>query len=158
MKKHRLVRWGVLVLLTFVIGSVVSPIAGNNVTGIYSAHAKQRQLLDQEIAIMVGMKINPHWVKQQAAQGNLIYGVVKPSDTAPDGMQDYSYLATSDEGAKIYLFFKVVDHRVIIRYANHGTKLHTKIIPTRKLVKQTYRTAKQRHQVDKDVSSLKTEQ
>lgn len=158
MRKHHLFRWGVLVLLAIIIGSGgVSPIAGNNVTRIPSAHAKQRQLLDQQIAILVGLKINPHWVKQQASQGNLIYGVVKPSDTAPDGMQDYSYLATADEGAKIYLFFKVVDNRVIIRHANHGSKLHTKIMPLSKLARQTYRTKKQRRQVDKYVNSLKTE-
>lgn len=140
MKRQRLVELMLFASVALMIGSVATIPVTHFPMGMIEAHAKQRQLLDQQIAILVGLKIDPHWVKQQASQGNLIYGVVKPSDTAPDGMQDYSYLATTDESAKIYLFFKVVDNRVIIRYANHGTKLHTKIIPLSKLARQTYRT------------------
>lgn len=96
MKRQRLVELMLFASVALMIGSVATIPVTHFPMGMIEAHAKQRQLLDQQIAILVGLKIDPHWVKQQASQGNLIYGVVKPSDTAPDGMQDYSYLATTD--------------------------------------------------------------
>ena len=127
-----------------------------------TVQAKKRQhhipkLLDQQVAILVGLDVNPKWVQQQSSKGKLIYGVVKPSDTVPDGVKDYSFLSTDSEGEGIYLFFKTENNRVTIKYANHGNKLHTKTVTLSHLVNQLYRTKSQRQRVDSYVSSLRTE-
>ena len=115
-------------------------------------------LLDQQIAILVGLDINPNWVKEQSAADSLIYGIVKPDDTVPAGInEDYSYLVTSNRDKEISLFFKADKKKVTIKYANHGEKLHTKTVPLARLVEQSYRTKKQRQQVNKYVSALRTE-
>lgn len=115
-------------------------------------------LLDQQIAILVGLDINPNWVKEQSAADSLIYGIVKPDDTVPAGInEDYSYLVTSNRDKEIYLFFKADKKKVTIKYANHGEKMHTKTVPLSRLVEQSYRIKKQRQQVNKYVSALRTE-
>lgn len=115
-------------------------------------------LLDQQIAILVGLDINPNWVKEQSAADSLIYGIVKPDDTVPAGInEDYSYLITSNRDKEISLFFKADKKKVTIKYANHGEKLHTKTVPLSRLVEQSYRIKKQRQQVNKYVSALRTE-
>lgn len=115
-------------------------------------------LLDQQIAILVGLDINPNWVKEQSAADSLIYGIVKPDDTVPAGInEDYSYLVTSNRDKEISLFFKADKKKVTIKYANHGEKLHTKTVPLSRLVEQSYRIKKQRQQVNKYVSALRTE-
>ena len=115
-------------------------------------------LLDQQIAILVGLDINPNWVKEQSAADSLIYGIVKPDDTVPAGInEDYSYLVTSNRDKEISLFFKADKKKVTIKYANHGKKLHTKTVPLSRLVEQSYRAKKQRQQVNKYVSALRTE-
>ena len=127
-----------------------------------TVQAKKRRhhmptLLDQQVAILVGLDVNPKWVQQQSSKGKLIYAVVKPSDTVPDGVKDYSFLSTDSEGEGIYLFFKTENNRVTIKYANHGNKLHTKTVTLSHLVNQLYRTKSQRQRVDNYVSSLRTE-
>ena len=115
-------------------------------------------LLDQQIAILVGLDINPNWVKEQSAADSLIYGIVKPDDTVPAGInEDYSYLVTSNRDKEISLFFKADKKKVTIKYANHGEKMHTKTVPLSRLVEQSYRIKKQRQQVNKYVSGLRTE-
>ncbi|PIN29756.1 hypothetical protein DB324_08750 [Limosilactobacillus reuteri] len=115
-------------------------------------------LLDQQIAILVGLDINPNWVKEQSAADSLIYGIVKPDDTVPAGInEDYSYLVTSNRDKEISLFFKADKKKVTIKYANHGEKMHTKTVPLSRLVEQSYRIKKQRQQVNKYVSALRTE-
>ena len=115
-------------------------------------------LLDQQIAILVGLDINPNWVKEQSAADSLIYGIVKPDDTVPAGInEDYSYLVTSNRDKEISLFFKADKKKVTIKYANRGKKLHTKTVPLSRLVEQSYRTKKQRQQVNKYVGALRTE-
>lgn len=155
MQKSHHIRFTILFLLSLLTFSTTAQtLNGSNSVAV---QAKQKQLLDQQVAVLVGLYINPEWVKQQSTQGNLIYGIVRPADKVPDGVQDYSYLATSNSDAKIYLFFKTTGNRVIIKYANHGNKLHTKILSEKKLVKHSYHTKKQRHQVNHYVSNLKTE-
>ena len=115
-------------------------------------------LLDQQIAILVGLDINPNWVKEQSAADSLIYGIVKPDDTVPAGInEDYSYLVTSNRDKEISLFLKADKKKVTIKYANRGKKLHTKTVPLSRLVEQSYRTKKQRQQVNKYVGALRTE-
>ena len=115
-------------------------------------------LLDQQIAILVGLDINPNWVKEQSAADSLIYGIVKPDDTVPAGInEDYSYLVTSNRDKEISLLFKADKKKVTIKYANNGEKLHTKTVPLSLLVDQSYWTKKQRQQVNKYVGALRTE-
>lgn len=123
----------------------------------YPVQAKKVQLLDQQVAVLVGLYVNPNWVKQQSAQNQLVYGVVKPSDTVPSGVKDYSFLVSSSDEKQVYLFFKTTGHRVIIKYANHGNHLHTKVISLAKLEKKTYHTKQQRKVANQYVSSLRTE-
>lgn len=155
MQHIRRVKLAVMLCLSLITISVFYPLM--NMTNPTVVQAKQKQLLDQQVAILVGLYINPNWVKQQNAQNNLVYGIVRPADKVPDGVQDYSYLATTNDDDKIYLFFKTTGRRVIIKYANHGSKLHTKIVPLKKLIRHSYHTKQQRRQVNQYVSTLKTE-
>ena len=88
----------------------------------------------------------------------MIYGIVKPDDAVPAGInEDYSYLVTSNRDKEISLFFKADKKKVTIKYDNRGKKLHTKTVPLSRLVEQSYRTKKQRQQVNKYVGALRTE-
>lgn len=151
----------VMTSLLFFSINTFSLMAGNQF-GISTIQAKKKahlpNLLDQQIAILVGLDINPNWVKEQSAADSLIYGIVKPDDTVPQGIDDnYSYLVTSNRDKEISLFFKADKKKVTIKYANYGKKLHTKTVPLSQLVEQSYRTKKQRQQVNKYVSALRTE-
>ena len=153
-------------VLTFLVvfGISTFSLVGTTSTqfGITTVHAEKKtrqlpKLLDQQIAILVGLDINPNWVKEQSAADSLIYGIVKPGDTVPAGInEDYSYLVANRD-KEISLFFKADKKKVTIKYANHGEKLHTKTVPLSRLVEQSYRTKKQRQQVNKYVSALRTE-
>ena len=93
-------------VLTFLVvfGISTFSLVGTTSTqfGITTVHAEKKtrqlpKLLDQQIAILVGLDINPNWVKEQSAADSLIYGIVKPDDTVPAGInEDYSYLVTSN--------------------------------------------------------------
>ena len=154
-------------VLTFLVvfGISTFSLVGTTSTqfGITTVHAEKKtrqlpKLLDQQIAILVGLDINPNWVKEQSAADSLIYGIVKPDDAVPAGInEDYSYLVTSNRDKEISLFFKADKKKVTIKYANHGKKLHTKTVPLSRLVEQSYRTKKQRQQVNKYVGALRTE-
>lgn len=154
-------------VLTFLVvfGISTFSLVGTTSTqfGITTVHAEKKtrqlpKLLDQQIAILVGLDINPNWVKEQSAADSLIYGIVKPDDTVPAGInEDYSYLVTSNRDKEISLFLKADKKKVTIKYANRGKKLHTKTVPLSRLVEQSYRTKKQRQQVNKYVGALRTE-
>lgn len=131
----------------------------------HSARRQRRQpplpqLTDQQVSILVGHAVEPAWLDQQLAQGSLIYGIVKPGDTVPAGVRNYSFLVTADEQADHYLFFKTGKHQqvVTVKYANGDTnKLQTKKIRLRHLVRRFYRTKGQRSQVNDAVAKLRTE-
>lgn len=164
LKEHAWLKLTMLVMISLLIFSIsdfpsVIP-SGSQLGTTVQAKGKGHlpNLLDQQIAILVGLDINPNWVKEQSAADSLIYGIVKPDDTVPAGInEDYSYLVTSNRDKEIYLFFKADKKKVTIKYANHGEKLHTKTVPLSRLVEQSYRTKKQRQQVNKYVSALRTE-
>ena len=164
LKEHVWLKLTMLVMISLLIFSIsdfpsVIP-SGSQLGTTVQAKGKGHlpNLLDQQIAILVGLDINPNWVKEQSAADSLIYGIVKPDDTVPAGInEDYSYLVTSNRDKEIYLFFKADKKKVTIKYANHGEKLHTKTVPLSRLVEQSYRTKKQRQQVNKYVSALRTE-
>lgn len=164
MKEHAWLKLTMLVMISLLIFSISdfpSVIPSGSQLGT-TVQAKEKghlpNLLDQQIAILVGLDINPNWVKEQSAADSLIYGIVKPDDTVPAGInEDYSYLVTSNRDKEISLFFKADKKKVTIKYANHGEKLHTKTVPLSRLVDQSYWTKKQRQQVNKYVSALRTE-
>ena len=164
LKEHVWLKLTMLVMISLLIFSIsdfpsVIP-SGSQLGTTVQAKGKGHlpNLLDQQIAILVGLDINPNWVKEQSAADSLIYGIVKPDDTVPAGInEDYSYLVTSNRDKEIYLFFKADKKKVTIKYANHGEKLHTKTVPLSRLVEQSYRTKKQRQQVNKYASALRTE-
>ena len=164
LKEHVWLKLTMLVMISLLIFSIsdfpsVIP-SGSQLGTTVQAKGKGHlpNLLDQQIAILVGLDINPNWVKEQSAADSLIYGIVKPDDTVPAGInEDYSYLVTSNRDKEISLFFKADKKKVTIKYANRGKKLHTKTVPLSRLVEQSYRTKKQRQQVNKYVSALRTE-
>lgn len=163
LRNHVWPKFIMLVMTSLLVFSIntFSLMAGNQF-GISTIQAKKKahlpNLLDQQIAILVGLDINPNWVKEQSAADSLIYGIVKPDDTVPQGIDDnYSYLVTSNRDKEISIFFKADKKKVTIKYANYGKKLHTKTVPLSQLVEQSYRTKKQRQQVNKYASSLRTE-
>lgn len=163
LRNHVWPKFIMLVMTSLLVFSIntFSLMAGNQF-GISTIQAKKKahlpNLLDQQIAILVGLDINPNWVKEQSAADSLIYGIVRPDDTVPQGIDDnYSYLVTSNRDKEISLFFKADKKKVTIKYANYGKKLHTKTVPLSQLVEQSYRTKKQRQQVNKYVSALRTE-
>ncbi|CUR44210.1 Lreu_0056 family protein [Limosilactobacillus reuteri] len=164
LKEHVWLKLTMLVMISLLIFSIsdfpsVIP-SGSQLGTTVQAKGKGHlpNLLDQQIAILVGLDINPNWVKEQSAADSLIYGIVKPDDTVPAGInEDYSYLVTSNRDKEISLFFKADKKKVTIKYANRGKKLHTKTVPLSRLVEQSYRTKKQRQQVNKYVGALRTE-
>ena len=164
LKEHVWLKLTMLVMISLLIFSIsdfpsVIP-SGSQLGTTVQAKGKGYlpNLLDQQIAILVGLDINPNWVKEQSAADSLIYGIVKPDDTVPAGInEDYSYLVTSNRDKEISLFFKADKKKVTIKYANRGKKLHTKTVPLSRLVEQSYRTKKQRQQVNKYVGALRTE-
>lgn len=164
LKEHVWLKLTMLVMISLLIFSISdfpSVIPSGSQLGT-TVQAKRKghlpNLLDQQIAILVGLDINPNWVKEQSAADSLIYGIVKPDDTVPAGInEDYSYLVTSNRDKEISLFFKADKKKVTIKYANRGKKLHTKTVPLSRLVEQSYRTKKQRQQVNKYVGALRTE-
>ena len=42
--------------------------------------AAQRQLTDQQLGILVSLAVDSRWVRQEAANQSLVYGVVHPAD------------------------------------------------------------------------------
>lgn len=164
LKEHVWLKLTMLVMISLLIFSIsdfpsVIP-SGSQLGTTVQAKGKGHlpNLLDQQIAILVGLDINPNWVKEQSAADSLIYGIVKPDDTVPAGInEDYSYLVTSNRDKEISLFLKADKKKVTIKYANRGKKLHTKTVPLSRLVEQSYRTKKQRQQVNKYVGALRTE-
>ncbi len=164
LKEHVWLKLTMLVMISLLIFSIsdfpsVIP-SGSQLGTTVQAKGKGHlpNLLDQQIAILVGLDINPNWVKEQSAADSLIYGIVKPDDTVPAGInEDYSYLVTSNRDKEISLFFKADKKKVTIKYANRGKKLHNKTVPLSRLVEQSYRTKKQRQQVNKYVGALRTE-
>lgn len=127
LKEHVWLKLTMLVMISLLIFSIsdfpsVIP-SGSQLGTTVQAKGKGHlpNLLDQQIAILVGLDINPNWVKEQSAADSLIYGIVKPDDTVPAGInEDYSYLVTSNRDKEISLFFKADKKKVTIKYANRG--------------------------------------
>ena len=97
LKEHVWLKLTMLVMISLLIFSIsdfpsVIP-SGSQLGTTVQAKGKGHlpNLLDQQIAILVGLDINPNWVKEQSAADSLIYGIVKPDDTVPAGInEDYS--------------------------------------------------------------------
>ncbi len=55
-----------------------------------SSQQPRPKFTDQQIGVLAGLAISPDWLKQNIAANQLVYGIVKPSDTVPAGVNDYS--------------------------------------------------------------------
>lgn len=113
---------------------------------------------DQQIGVLAGLAISPEWLKQNIAANQLVYGIVKPSDTVPAGVNDYSYLVATDDQDGTEIFFKAEGQTVIIKYTSQrNAKLKTKDLTLTQLRKEFYQTKSQKKQVDNYVVGLRTE-
>ena len=123
-----------------------------------SSQQPRPKFTDQQIGVLAGLATAPEWLKQNIAANQLVYGVVKPSDTVPAGVDDYSYLVAADNQDGTVIFFKEEGQNVIIKYTSQQkTKLKTKELTLAQLSKEFYQTVSQKKQVDDDVAELRTE-
>lgn len=114
------------------------------------------KLTDQQVSILVGLYVNPDWLKQQSMDQTLVYGVVKPSDKVPAGVEDDSFLVSANDAESISLFLKTTSKRVIIQYSDQE-KMRTTTVSLSRLVHQEYRTKAQQRQAKKYLDTLRTE-
>ncbi|MEY8442489.1 hypothetical protein AALA17_07635 [Lactobacillaceae bacterium 24-114] len=116
-------------------------------------------LNDQQIGILAGLAVDPDWVKQQINDNNLVYGIVKPSDTVPDEITTkYSFLVTDNDADGTSIYYQVVGDQLFIKYTRqYNSKLITKEVNIKQLTQQFYQTSTQKQQVDDYVSQLRTE-
>ncbi|MFR0612212.1 Lreu_0056 family protein [Limosilactobacillus balticus] len=123
-----------------------------------SSQQLRPKFTDQQIGVLAGLAISPEWLKQNIAANQLVYGIVKPADTVPAGVDNYSYLVAADDQDGTVIFFKEEDQTVIIKYTSqHNTKLKTKNLTLTQLSKEFYQTGPQKKQVDDYVERLRTE-
>lgn len=83
-----------------------------------SSQQPRPKFTDQQVGVLAGLAISPDWLKQNIAANQLVYGIVKPSDTVPAGVNDYSYLVATDDQDGTAIFFKVEGQTVIIKYTS----------------------------------------
>lgn len=127
------------------------------VVGSQSAvQAAARQLTDQQVGILVGLAVDPQWVRQQLAGHRLVYGIVRPGDQVPAGVADYSYLVAAGDDSRMVYYQQDSSRRVIVKVPVHG-RLQTKKVTIKQLTHRFYRSGQQRRQVNNYVSALRTE-
>ena len=123
-----------------------------------SSQQASSKFTDQQIGILAGLATSPEWLKQNIAANQLVYGIVKPSDTVPAGVDDYSYLVTADDQDGTVIFFKAEGHTVTIKYTSQrNDQLKTKDLTLSQLKREFYQTRLQKRQVDSYVAGLRTE-
>lgn len=164
MKINQQIRWLLRITLLTVIGGMLFapiPCLGNPRLNTLSAMASQQtsKLSDQQIGILVGLAINPDWVKEQSQANSLVYGVVKPSDSVPAGINtEYSFLMTADNQAPFTIYYENIGRRVIIKYTPAAnSKLVTKTVRLSTLVHRYDATKGQRARLAKYLKTLRTE-
>lgn len=102
-----------------------------------SSQQPRPKFTDQQIGVLAGLAISPEWLKQNIAANQLVYGIVKPSDTVPAGVNDYSYLVATDDQDGTEIFFKAEGQTVIIKYTSQrNAKLKTKDLTLAQLRKR----------------------
>ncbi|WP_254258655.1 Lreu_0056 family protein [Limosilactobacillus reuteri] len=116
-----------------------------------SSQQPRPKFTDQQIGVLAGLAISPEWLKQNIAANQLVYGIVKPSDTVPAGVDDYSYLVAADDQDGTIIFFKaegqtvIIKSTVIIKYTSQrNTKLKAKALTLSQLKKEFYQTRSQK--------------
>lgn len=103
-----------------------------------SSQQPRPKFTDQQIGVLAGLAISPDWLKQNIAANQLVYGIVKPSDTVPAGVNDYSYLVATDDQDGTEIFFKAEGQTVIIKYTSQrNTKLKAKALTLSQLKKNS---------------------
>ncbi|MGK4105845.1 hypothetical protein AB0X64_00935 [Limosilactobacillus vaginalis] len=116
------------------------------------------RLNDQQLSILVGLAMDPKWLTEQLNSNQLVYGVVKPSDTVPKGIgENESFLIAAGERQRIIYFSVNEDQTVEIKDSQNNQIRRKKEVTVRQLVRRFYQTSKQQQQVNELVSELRTE-
>ena len=63
------------------------------------------RLTDQQLSILVGLAMDPKWLTEQLNSNQLVYGVVKPSDTVPKGIGENESFLIVKSLSRLYLHF-----------------------------------------------------
>lgn len=125
---------------------------------VQSIHRSIPTFTDQQLGVLVGLATSPKWLRQNIAANQLVYGIVKPSDTVPTGVADYSYLVTTDNQNGTVIFFKEEGQSVVIKYSfQQNEKLKSKKLSLSQLDEEYYRTVSQKRKVEDYVARLRTE-
>ena len=122
--------------------------------------AAQRQLTDQQLGILVSLAVDSRWVRQEAANQSLVYGVVHPADQVPTGVtDDDSYIVARDGRAPAVVYYRVgANQHVQVTYPPAGKgRLRTADFTVKQLRRRFFRTVAQRKRVNAYVGSLQTE-
>ena len=102
--------------------------------------------------------MDPKWLTEQLNNNQLVYGVVKPSDTVPKGVgENESFLIAAGERQRIIYFSVNEDQTVEIKDSQNNQIRRKKEVTVRQLARRFYQTSKQQQQVNELVSELRTE-
>lgn len=116
------------------------------------------KLTDQQIGILAGLAIDQKWLTAQLDADQLIYGVVKPSDVIPEGVnKDESFLLTPGDGQRFIYFFVNSDQELVIQAGKDDRIVRKKKLSLKQLTKKFYQTPQQKRRVNELVSKLRTE-
>ncbi len=163
MKRQRIIKFLGLVIVVIGIGGAVNVTLKDShsekTKTVQETSQKSRlRLTDQQLSILVGLAMDPKWLTEQLNNNQLVYGVVKPSDTVPKGVgESESFLITAGERQRIIYFSVNKDQTVEIKDSQNNQITRKKEVTVRQLTRRFYQTSKQRQQVNELVSELRTE-
>lgn len=102
--------------------------------------------------------MDPKWLTEQLNSNQLVYGVIRPSDTVPKGIgENESFLIAAGERQRIIYFSVNEDQTVEIKDSQNNQIRRKKEVTVKQLVRRFYQTSKQQQQVNELVSELRTE-
>lgn len=163
MKRQRIIKFLGLVIVVIGIGGAVNVALKDShsekTKTVQETSQKSRlRLTDQQLSILVGLTMDSKWLTEQLNNNQLVYGVVKPSDTVPKGVgENESFLIAAGERQRIIYFSVNEDQTVEIKDSQNNQITRKKEVTVRQLEKRFYQTSKQQQQVNELVSELRTE-
>ena len=163
MKRQRIIKFLGLVVVVIGIGGAVSVALKDShsektKTAQETSQKSRLRLTDQQLSILVGLEMDPKWLTEQLNNNQLVYGVVKPSDTVPKGVgENESFLIAAGERQRIIYFSVNEDQTVEIKDSQNNQIRRKKEVTVRQLARRFYQTSKQQQQVNELVSELRTE-
>ena len=163
MKRQRIIKFLGLVIVVIGIGGAVNATLkdrhSEKTKTVQETSQKSRlRLTDQQLSILVGLAMDPKWLTEQLNNNQLVYGVVKPSDTVPKGVgESESFLIAAGERQRIIYFSVNKDQTVEIKDSQNNQITRKKEVTVRQLTRRFYQTSKQQQQVNELVSELRTE-